>query len=319
MKISFAALALLAAVAATPAAWAQYPAKPIRLIVTLGVGGPADGAARVLAEPLSRSLGQPVIVENKPGAEGAIGAEAVRNSPPDGYTLLWGQTSNMVGVPLMRKHLPYDPVIDFTPLSFVGRLTTCLFAHPEVPATTLGELVDYARANPGKLSYATNSAMEILVAAHISKVAGISMVRVPYKGGNAPLPDLISGRLQLGFMSASVGLPHVRQGRLRALATLLSSRSPSAPDIPTLAEQGFTQAAVNPWFALFGPAKLPKEIVERLSREINLALGLAQVQTQFERYAVQAEGSTPQALAALLEQDLQTWRQAIRDDGITLE
>jgi len=318
VRISIALFVLLGSVASHPAS-AQYPVKPVRLIVTLGTGGPADGAARALAEPLSRALGQPVIVENKTGADGAIGAEAVRNSQPDGYTLLWGQTSNLVGVPLTRRNPPYDPVMDFTPLSFVGRLTICLFAHPDVPAKTVAELVEYARANPGKLNYGTNSTTEAVMGAQISKAAGIVMVRVPYKGGAAAIPDLLAGRLQLGFMPASVGLPQVKAGKLQALATLLPRRSPVAPNVPTVAEAGFPRATLTSWFGLFAPARLPTEVVERLSREINLALDLPDVRAQFERHAVQAEGSTPQALAAILKQDLETWREVIREAAITLE
>lgn len=145
------------------------------------------------------------------------------------------------------------------------------------------------------------------------------MVRVPYKGGGAQIPDLVTGRLQLGFNSAPVGMPYVRQGRLRVLATLLTRRSPSVPDVPTIAEAGFPQAAVNPWFGLFGPAKLPKDVAERLSREINLALQLPEVRAQLERYAVEPEGSTPQVLAAYLKQDLKTWRSVIHEAGITIE
>ena len=318
MKLISVPLLLLAAVAASPAA-AQYPVKPVRLIVALGVGGPADGAARALAESLTPALGQPVVVENRTGAEGMIGAEAVRKSPADGYTLLWGQPTNMVAAAVMRKNPPYDPVRDFTPLSLVGRLTTCLFVHPDVPARTVGELVEHARANPGKLSYAVNSAMETIAAAQISKAAGITMVRVPYKGGTSALPDLLAGRVQVGFMSASVGLPQASQGRLRALASLVSQRTPAAPDIPTLGEAGYPQAVVNPWFALFAPAGLSREVVERLSREINLAIASPEVRARLERFGVQAEGSTPEALNTLLKQDLQSSAHAVRESGIELE
>jgi tripartite-type tricarboxylate transporter receptor subunit TctC len=319
MKISIVALVVFGAVVVSPPASAQYPARPVRLIVTLGAGGPADGAARALAEPLSQALGQPVVVENRPGADGAIGAETVRNSRPDGYTLLWGQASNVIGVPLTQKNPPYDPLMDFTPLSFVGRFTICLFAHPNVPARTLAELVEHARANPGKLTYATNSTTEAIIAARLSAVAGITMARVPYKGGTSAIPDLLAGRLQLGFMSASVGLPQAKTGKLRVLATLLPTRSPAAPEVPTVAEAGFPKATMTPWFGLFGPAKLPQEIIERLSREINAALNRPEVQAQFQRHAVQPEGSTPQALAAFLKQDLENWRQVIQEAAITLE
>jgi tripartite-type tricarboxylate transporter receptor subunit TctC len=319
MKASIVMAALLGALTASQPATAQYPGKPIRIVVSLAPGGPADGTARAVAEPLSRALGQPVVVENKPGADGAIAAEAVRNSAPDGTTLLWGQPGPLLGVPLTRRNPPYDPVTDFTPVSLVGRVTVCLFAHPGVPAQSLAQLVEYARANPGRLNYSTNSLGEWIAATQISNAAGISMVRVPYKGGNSAVPDLVAGRLQLGFFAASVALPQVRDGRLRALATLLPRRSPAAPDVPTFAEAGFPIATVTFWIGLFGPAGLPPEVVERLSREINLALDLPGVRAQFERYAVVAEGSTPQALAMFLKQELDTWRQVIRDTGMTPE
>jgi tripartite-type tricarboxylate transporter receptor subunit TctC len=297
---------------------AQYPTKPIRVIVTLAAGGPADLTARAVAEPLSRALGQPVLVENKPGADGAIAAEAVRNSPPDGYTLLWATSGAMVGVPLLHKNPPYDPVSGFTPVSFVGRFTLLIFEHPEVPAKSLGEFVEYARSKPGKLSYAHSALVEAVAAAQISKFAGITLVRVPYKGGTSVISDLVAGRVQIGFMPASIGLPQVKQGRLRALATLLPRRSLAAPDVPTLAEAGFPTPA-TPWAAVFGPAGMPPEIVERMSHEINLALDLPEVRAQFERQVFQGEGSTPQALTAFVKQELRTWGQAIRDAGMTLE
>jgi tripartite-type tricarboxylate transporter receptor subunit TctC len=319
MRARLAALLFLGAILAVHPASAQYPAKPVRILVSLPAGSAADSAARVLAEPLSRALGQPVVVDNKPGAEGAIAAAAVRSSPPDGHTLLLGQGTAMVGVPLTRRDPPYEPLSDFTPVSLVGRFTIFLFAHPEVPARTMAELVAYARANPGRLSYSTNSITEAIVGAQISKAAGIVMVRIPYKGGSSVIQDLVAGRLQLGFMSASMGLPQLKHGRLRALATLLPHRSPAAPDVPTLAEAGFAEATMTPWFGIFGPARLPEEIVARLSREINLALELPEVRAQFERHAVQPEASTPQALAAFLKQELETWGRAVRDAGITFE
>jgi tripartite-type tricarboxylate transporter receptor subunit TctC len=309
-------LALLAALAPSRAGAAAYPEKPVRIIVALAPGGPADGAARALAEPLSRALGQPVVIENKPGANGVIAAEAVRNAPPDGYTLLWGQPTVLIGVPLTHKGPTFDTVADFTPLSLVGRFALCVVSHPDVPATTLQQFVDYAHANPRMLNYGTNSITEDIVAAQISKSAGLVMVRVPYKGGTSQMPDLLAGRVQLGFTSCAVGLPHVREGRLRVLATLLPNRSPAAPGVPTIAEAGFPQATVTAWFGLFAPAGLPKDVADRLSREVNLALQHPDLRAQLERYVVRPEGSTPQGLAALLAQDLKTWRQIVSETGI---
>lgn len=318
MRTLLAALLLWLA-AAPPPAGAQYPAKPVRILVALPAGSTVDATARAFAEPLARALGQPVLVENKPGAEGAIAAAIVRSAPSDGYTLLLGQGTAMVGVPLTRKDPPYDPIADFTPVSFIGRFTIFLFAHPDLPAKTMAELVAYARANPGKLSYSTNSITEAILGAQISQAAGIEMIRVPYKGGAAVIQDLVAGRLQLGFMSASMGLPHVQQGRLRALATVLPRRSPAAPDVPTLAEAGFAEVTMTPWIGVFAPAGLPEAIAARLSREINLALELPEVRGRLERHAVQPEASTPHALAAFLKQELATWGQAIRNAGIALE
>jgi tripartite-type tricarboxylate transporter receptor subunit TctC len=314
MKTALAALAVHAAV--TPAA-ADYPERPIRIVVSLAPGSVADTVARVIAKPLSEALGRPVIVENKPGGDGVIAVEAVRSAPADGYTLLWGQGGPLIGVPLVNKNVTYDAVTDFTPLSLLGRLTTCLFAHPDVLAKNVPELVDYARANPGKLSYATNALGEVVAAAQLSKAAGITMVRVPYKGGPQSLLDLTAGRVQLGFNALAAGLPHVQQGRLRMLATLQPRRSAAIPDVPTVIEAGYPQVTFSVWFGLFGPAQLPKNIVDRLTREVNAALAQPELRAQFERHFVQPEGSTPQGLADLVKDDAETWRKVVREAGIT--
>lgn len=297
-------------------AFAQYPEKPIRLIVPVSAGGPGDSAARLISKSLSTALGQPVIVENKPGASGALAAEAVLKSEPDGYTLLWGSNSTLVGVPLLHKLAPFDPIADFTPISFIGRYTLMVFVHPSVPATSVAELVEYARANPGKLNYATSVTGDVIAAAQLLTAAHVEMTRVPYKGAAQAIPDLLTGRIQVGIMPASAGLPHVQKGRLRALATFLPRRSAAAPDVPTIAEAGMPGVSVNPWVGLFGPAKTPKEIVDRLSRELTLILQQPETQKQFDRQAFQAEGSTPDVLAGYLKHDLETWAVTIRESGI---
>jgi len=296
-----------------------YPQGPIRIVVALSAGSTADATARAMAAPLSRVLRQPVVVENKPGADGAIAAEMVRTAPPDGSTLLLGQSSAMIGVPLTRRHPPYDSVTDFTPVSLVGRFTFGLFAHPDVPARTLAELVDYARANPGKLSYATNSVTDAIMGAQIAKSAGITMVRVPYRGPTAVLPDLLAGQLQLAFSAVAPVLPHLKEGRLRALATSLPRRSPALPDVPTIIEAGFPSAAMTPWFGIFGPANMPKGVVERLSHEINVLLDLPEVRIQLERQFVEVQATTPEALLAFVKQEMETWRAAVRESGLELQ
>ena len=317
MKKLFRAAALAASLmlAAGPAA-AQYPTKPVRIIVPFLAGGPVDTTARVIQQALSRALGQPVIVENKPGADGAIAAQAVASAAPDGYTLFFGGSSTMVSVPVLRKNPPFDPVADFTPISLIGRYAFCMFVHPDVPAQSVAEFVAYARANPDKLNYATSNLTEFMFAAQLMKSTGISMVRVPYKGAAQAIPDLIAGRVQLDFVPISAGLAHVRDGRLRILATVLPQRVAVAPEVPTMAEAGMPGVTISPWQGIFGPAKLPKEIVERLARELNLILQSAEVRAQYDKQGFQPEASTPEALIAMLKSDVQTWGQIVREAGI---
>jgi tripartite-type tricarboxylate transporter receptor subunit TctC len=310
-----AALGASLMLAAGPAA-AQYPTKPVRIIVPYLAGGPVDTTARVIQQALSRALGQPVIVENKPGADGAIAAQAVIASAPDGHTLFFGGSSTMVSVPVLRKIPPFDPVADFTPISLIGRYAFCMFVHPEVPAKTVAEFVAYARANPDKLNYATSNLTEFMFAAQLMKSTGISMVRVPYKGAAQAIPDLIAGRVQLDFVPISAGLAHVKDGRLRILATVLPQRVAVAPDVPTMAEAGMPGVTVSPWQGIFGPPKLPREIVERLSRELKLILQSPEVRAQYDKQGFQPEPSTPESLTAMLKSDVQTWGQIVREAGI---
>ena len=317
MKKLLRTVALVASlVLAAGQAAAQYPAKPVRIIVPFLAGGPVDTTARVIQQALSRALGQPVIVENKPGADGAIAAQAVMSSPPDGYTLFFGGSSTMVSVPVLRKNPPFDPVADFTPISLIGRYAFCMFVHPDVPAKTVAEFVAHARANPDKLNFATSNLTEFMFAAQLMKSTGISMVRVPYKGAAQAIPDLIAGRVQLDFVPISAGLAHVKDGRLRLLATVLPQRVAVAPDVPTMAEAGIPGVTVSPWQGIFGPPKLPREIVERLARELNLILQSAEVRAQYDKQGFQPEPSTPEALTAMLKSDVQTWGQIVREAGI---
>ena len=312
-----AAIALLA-LAALPAA-AQYPSKPIRLIVPFPSGSATSTVARILAAPLSQALGQPVVVEDKPGADGAIAGEVVAKSPPDGYTLFMATNSPLAAVPLLHKKPPYDPIADFTPISFVGRYTFYLAVHASVPVKSLTELLDYARANPDKLNYATGNTTAILSTGQLLAFGGAKMVHVPYKGEPPAMTDLVGGRVQVMFASSTTALPMVRDGKLRALATTNAKRTAQLPDVPTMAEAGMPRFSIGSWAALFGPAKMPKDVVDRLNREMNAALKRPEVREQLERQAFEYAGSTPEELATFLKDQLEVWSRTIRESGIKQE
>ena len=311
---SLAILAVLA-LAATPAA-AQYPNKPLRLIVPFPAAGAADLAARVLAQPLSQALGQPIIVENKPGADGAIAADAVIKAAPDGYTLFFGTNTALCAVPALRKNPPYNPLTDFTPVSLVGKFGFFLFVHPSVPAQSVAELLAYARANPGKLNYATGNSTSILATAQLKLLEHLDMVEIPYKGDAPATSDLVAGRVQLMFATPGTAVPFVKDGKLRALATLLPSRSSLLPDVPTMVEAGLPQISIVPWGGLFGPAKMPKEVVDRLASAMAGVLAQPEVREQLDRYAFEGRSSTPEELAVLLKEQLDAWRRTVREVGI---
>ena len=300
-------------------ALAQYPNKPVRLVLQFPAGGIADAVARIVAQPLSQALGQPVIVENRPGADGAIAGETVMKAAPDGYTLLLATNSTLSAVPTLRKNPPYDPVADFAPISMVGRFSFFVFTRPGLQAKTLAELVDYARANPGKLNYGTGNTTSILATAQLKSLARIDMVQVPYKGDAPATTDLLGGRVDLVIASTVPGLALAKEGKIGALATLLSRRSAHLPDVPTMSEAGFPEYSVTSWAAIFGPAKLPRSIVERLTREINVILQRPEVKEQLERRAFEVEGSTPEALGTFVKDQLDVWRRAVREAGIPQE
>lgn len=305
--------ALLAVV--LPAA-AQYPNKPIRLIVPFPPAGAADLSARTLAQPLSQALGQPVVVENRPGADGSIAADLVAKAAPDGYTLFFGTNTAMCGVPAMRKEPPYNSVTDFTPISLVGYFGFFLFTNPTVPALTLRELIDYARANPGKLNYATGNSTSVLASARLKSQERLDMVEIPYKGDAPATADLVAGRVQLMIATPGTAAPFVKEGRLRALVTLASSRSPLLPDVPTNAEAGMPPLAITPWAAIFGPAKLPKDIVDRVARAVSTVVVQPEVRAQLERYAFDAKSSSPEELGVYLKEQIDVWIRTARDVGI---
>jgi tripartite-type tricarboxylate transporter receptor subunit TctC len=312
------ALALVLIVAAGAAA-AQYPNKPIRFIVGFPPGGSADPTTRIIGAALAEQLGQPVVVENRPGADSAIAAEQVARMTPDGYTIMFASNSAMTAAVALRKQPLYDPLTDFTPISMVGRATVFFYVHPSVPARTLREFIEHARANPGKLNYGTGNPLSILYNVQLMSATGIDMVHIPYKGEGPLNPDIIAGRVQSSFLSTGTAVTHAKEGRLRALAVLLERRSPLLPEVPTIAEAGAPAVTVRQWAGVFGPPKLPREIVERLNKEVNAALKRPDVLEKLQSYGYAAEGSTPERLLEINREDLALWRRLVKEAGIPLE
>jgi tripartite-type tricarboxylate transporter receptor subunit TctC len=295
---------------------AQYPSRPITIIVPIPPGGAPDIAARVIADKLSQSIGQPVVVENKAGADGAIAAAEVAKAPADGYTLLLATNSPLSAVPAMKKVPPYDPVADFTPITDVGRYTFFIVVHPDVPAKSLDEFIAHARANPGKLNYATGNTSGIVSTAFFAAQAQIKLVHVPYKGEPQALTDLVAGRVQVMFCSSGTSLPMIREGRLRALVTTLPRRSASLPEVPTIAEAGMPQFSITSWAGLFGPASMPRPVVERLNREFLAAMARADVQAALEKQGFALSPSSPERLADLVKEQLDSYRATLRAAGV---
>jgi tripartite-type tricarboxylate transporter receptor subunit TctC len=315
----YAFTAALAFAAFSAAASAQYPNKPIRLIVPFPAGGAAELGARIFAQPLGQALGQPVMVETKPGADGVIAADAVMKSAPDGYTLFYATNTAFNWVLATRKNPPYDPVADFTPVSLVGIFGFFLFTHPSVPANSVAELLAYARANPGKLNYGSGNSTSQLLTAQMNMIEKLDMVHVPYKG-DAPLTiDLLGGRIQMAFATPGSALPQVKEGKLRALAAMFPSRSPLLPEVPSKTEAGLERLSLTPWGGIFGPAKMPREIADRVSRELAVVLKRAEVREGLGKIAFEPRSSTPEELTSFLKTQIADWLRIAREAGVKPE
>ena len=311
--------ALVLALAAAGVSAQPYPSKPIRFIVGFPPGGSADPTTRIMGQALSEQLGQPFLVENRPGADSAIAAQQVAALPADGYTLMFASNSAMTAAVALRKQPLYDPLVDFTPISLVGRATVFLYVHPSVPAKTLKEFVEYARANPGKLNYGTGNPLSILYTQQLLSAKGLSMLHVPYKGEGPLNPDILTGRVHASFLSTGTAVSYAKDGRLRPLAVLLKTRSPLLPEVPTIDEAGASEVTVRQWAGIYGPPKLPREIVERLNKEINAALKRPDVIEKLLGYGYSPEGSTPERLLETNREDLALWRRLVKEAGIPLE
>jgi tripartite-type tricarboxylate transporter receptor subunit TctC len=309
----FAALAL----ALCGSAAAQYPYKPIRLVVPFPPGGAADLTARIVVQPLSQALGQTTVIDNKAGADGAIAGSDVMKAAPDGYTLLFGTNTGMCAAPAMRKSAPYDPIADFTPVAMIGKFGFFVFAHESVPAKSVAELIDYIRRNPGKLNYGTGNSTSMLTTAQLKMMERLDILHIPYKGDAPATADLVAGRVHVLIATPGSVLPHVKEGRVRALATLLPTRSPLMPEVPTMTEIGQKGISVQPFAAIYGPAKLPREVVDRLARAVAAVMARPEVKEGVGRHAFEAQSSTPEELADFHREQYEIWRRSVRELGIT--
>ena len=320
MKL-FASLFLAAAAVAVPAAHAQgYPTRPIRLVVPFPAGGATDIFARAVSQKMGERLGQAIVVDNKPGAGGAIGSDAAAKAQPDGYTLLLATTSTHSVGPLLGTKLPYDAIRDFTPIVHVGDAPNIMLVPNTAPAKTAKDWVDYARKNPGKLNFASsgNGTIVHLTAEYFAAQAGLSMVHIPYKGTALAMPDLVSGKVDVVFDSLPSGLPHVKEGRLRALGITSLKRSPLLPNLPAISETvpGFESVT---WFGMYGPKGLPADITMRINTVLNQALQDPEVKDRFAHLGIEPAGGTPQQFAAMLEKDRAKWKKIIAERNIRID
>ncbi len=313
--------ALGTAIAASPLQAQTYPVKPIRLIVPYSPGGTADLLGRSIARKLGESLGQQVIIENRTGAGGGIGADLVAKSKPDGYTLLMGTIATHAINPNLYPDNPYDPVKDFAPVLLVATMPNLLVVNPAVPAKTVRELIALAKVKPGELAFASagSGTTQHLSGELFKKMAGVDMLHIPYKGNAPAVADLVGGQVQLMFDNIPISLQQVRAGKLRALAVTGPKRSPVLPDIPTIAEAALPGYSVTSWFALFAPAGTPPAIVARLNKETNKALADEALRRQLGDQGIEPAGGTAEQLAAHIRAELPRWKKIVAESGAKVE
>ncbi|CAG2127606.1 Bug family tripartite tricarboxylate transporter substrate binding protein [Cupriavidus plantarum] len=307
--------------AAAPSFADTYPSKPIRLIVPFPASGATDLLARAIAQKVGADMGQQIVVDNRPGAGGAIGSDMAAKAAPDGYTLLIATSSTHSIGPYINSKLPYNTETDFTPVGQVAIATNILVVPNTLPAKNVRELIDYAKKHPGELNYASsgNGTIGQLTAEAFKAQTGTFITHIPYRGTALAVPDLISNKVQVLFDSVVSGMPHVKDGKLKALAVTSLKRSPLAPEVPTVAESGLPGFESNTWFGIYGPKGLPADIVTRLNTEFNKAIQSQDVKDRLAKLGAEPVGGTPAQFAAMVKQDSARWGKLIKDRKITVD
>ena len=315
-------LAFLGLVTLTSIASAQsFPDRPITLVVPNPPGGLVDTSARLLSEPLTRVIGQTVVVDNKPGASGNIAYQYVANAKPDGYTLLISYSGYHVGNPALMDKLPWDPIKDFSPIALLTVSTNVIAVHPSVPVNNLKEFIAYAKANPGKLNYASqgNGSVSHIGTEMFKQTTGIEMVHVPYKGSGPAIQDVLAGQVQVFISTPPSLMQHVQSGKLKGLAVTGKNRHPGMPNVPTTAEAGLPSFQLESWVGLFAPAATPKAVVTKLSDSVKKSLALPEVKERADAAGVELRYLTPAQTEALVKRELPYWNKAIKSANITLD
>lgn len=310
---------LLACTFAVPAVAQEWPAHNIRFVVPFTAGSATDTLARLLANHMQGTLGKPIIVENIAGASGIPASQTVAKANPDGYTIMVTSNTTHASNQSMLKNVPYDAEKDFEPVTKLGTITLALVSHPSVPANNVKELIDYAKANPGKLSFGHGSTSSRAAGELLKTLAGIDLLHVPYKSNPLVVTDLLGGNIQLFFGDVSTSLPPVKTGKLKGFAVSSLKRSPLAPDLPTLDEAGIKGYDLTAWFAAFAPAKTPKPVIDKLNAAFRAALADKEVSAKLNGAGIEPEGSSPDELKAFVSSEIKKWAKIVADAKIQPE
>ena len=319
-KLFLVAVALLAAVLAGSRLYADnFPSRPVTFTAVFGPGSASDTICRIIADPLGQALKQPVVVEDRPGADGALAALYVHHQPADGYSLLMATNSPLSADPFLLKDIAYDAVKDFAPVTRVGSFTLMLVVYPGLPIHSMKELVDYAKANPGKLSYASGNTAGVVGGKTLANYAGVDMLHVPYKSSPPAIEDVIAGRVSMMFADFTVAMPHVSAGQVRALAVTRLKRSSLFPDLPTLDEAGIKGFNLDAWAGLVAPAGTPPDVVATLNGALRKIIDSPEVQAKFKNVGFEGFSSTPEEFANFIKVQLGEWGKMVKEAGLSPE